>query len=58
MNKKKNKVTDKIEWIERPAIAFHNYGFELTGCELDYEYYNFAIKRIKNHVNQQNLFLF
>lgn len=39
------------------AIACHDYGFELTACELDKEYYDKAIDRIKNHTNQQNLFL-
>ena len=39
------------------AIACHDYGFELTACELDTEYYEKAIQRIKNHTNQQNLFL-
>ncbi|MEE6130235.1 DNA methyltransferase [Chryseobacterium arthrosphaerae] len=34
------------------AIACHDYGFELTACELDTDYYNNAIKRIKNHVSQ------
>jgi site-specific DNA-methyltransferase (adenine-specific) len=38
------------------AIACHDYGFELTACELDKEYYDSAIKRIKNHVSQQKLF--
>lgn len=39
------------------AIACHDYGFELTACELDKEYYEKAIQRIKNHTSQQNLFL-
>ena len=34
------------------AIACHDYGFELTACELDKEYYDKAIERIKNHVSQ------
>jgi len=34
------------------AIACHNLGFELTACELDKEYYDNAIKRIKNHTAQ------
>ncbi|MGG7470802.1 DNA methyltransferase [Chryseobacterium arthrosphaerae] len=34
------------------AIACHDYGFELTACELDTDYYKNAIKRIKNHVSQ------
>jgi site-specific DNA-methyltransferase (adenine-specific) len=38
------------------AIACHDYGFELTACELDKEYYDKAIQRIKNHVSQQRLF--
>ncbi len=39
------------------AIACHDYGFELTACELDSEYYEKAIQRIKSHTNQMNLFL-
>ena len=39
------------------AIACHDYGFELTACELNSEYYEKAIQRIKNHTNQQKLFL-
>jgi len=38
------------------AIACADYGFELVGCELDPDYYNAGIKRIKNHVAQQTLF--
>ncbi len=38
------------------AIACHDYGFELTACELDKEYFDKAIQRIKNHTNQQKLF--
>ena len=38
------------------AIACHDYDFELTACELDSEYYDKAIERIKNHVSQQKLF--
>ena len=38
------------------AIACHDYGFELTACELDKEYYDKAIQRIKNHTNQTKLF--
>ena len=38
------------------AIACHDYGFELTACELDKEYYDKAIQRINNHVSQQKLF--
>jgi site-specific DNA-methyltransferase (adenine-specific) len=38
------------------AIACHDYGFDLTACELDSEYYDKAIQRIKNHTNQTKLF--
>ena len=38
------------------AIACHDYNFELTACELDKEYYDKAIQRIKNHTNQTKLF--
>ena len=38
------------------AIACHDYGFDLVACELDKEYYDKAMQRINNHVNQQKLF--
>ena len=38
------------------AIACHDYGFDLTACELDKEYFDKSIERIKNHVSQQKLF--
>jgi site-specific DNA-methyltransferase (adenine-specific) len=38
------------------AIACADYGFDLTACELDKEYYNKAIQRIQNHLLQQKLF--
>ena len=38
------------------AIASHNLGYELTGCELDKEYYDASLKRIKDHISQQRLF--
>jgi site-specific DNA-methyltransferase (adenine-specific) len=37
------------------AIACHDYGFELTACELDVDYYNKAVERIKNHISQIKL---
>jgi site-specific DNA-methyltransferase (adenine-specific) len=39
------------------AIACHDYGFELTACELDTEYYEAAKKRFFNHKAQTKLFL-
>ena len=38
------------------AIACHDYGFELTACELDEEYYEAAKKRFFNHSAQAKLF--
>ncbi len=38
------------------AIACHDYGFELTACELDQQYYQSAIDRIRRHTNQLQLF--
>ena len=38
------------------AIACHNRGFELTACELDKDYYEAAIKRIKQHTSQTTIF--
>jgi len=38
------------------AIACHDYGFDLTACELDKDYYDKAMQRINNHIAQQKLF--
>lgn len=38
------------------AIACHDYGFDLTACELDKEYFDKAMQRIENHTNQTKLF--
>jgi len=37
------------------AIACHNLGYDLEGYELDKEYYNNALKRIKEHQSQLRL---
>lgn len=37
------------------AIACHDYGFDLTACELDKEYFDKAMKRINNHIAQTRL---
>ncbi len=37
------------------AIACHDYGFDLTACELDKEYYDKAMQRIQNHISQTKL---
>jgi site-specific DNA-methyltransferase (adenine-specific) len=38
------------------AIACHDYGFELDGCELDPEYFEKGIQRVKSHISQLKLF--
>lgn len=38
------------------AIACHDYGFDLTACELDKDYYEAAMKRLKHHQSQIKLF--
>lgn len=38
------------------AIACHNLGYPLVGCELDADYYAAACKRLKQHRAQQRLF--
>jgi site-specific DNA-methyltransferase (adenine-specific) len=39
------------------AIACHNYGFDLVGCEIDKEYYDAMMNRYNNHIAQQSLFI-
>jgi site-specific DNA-methyltransferase (adenine-specific) len=38
------------------AIACHDYGFNLTACELDKEYFDKAMERINNHRKQLTMF--
>jgi len=38
------------------AIACHYYKFDLVACELDKDYYNAAIKRLKEHQSQLQMF--
>ena len=54
--KHEDKILDTHLGSGSIAIACHDYGFELTACELDKEYYDKAIKRINNHILQQKLF--
>jgi len=51
-----DKILDTHLGSGNSAIACHNYKYELTACELNNNYYNKAIERIKNHVSQQKLF--
>lgn len=38
------------------AIACHDYGYDLTACELDPDYYAAAMKRIQAHTSQVRIF--
>ena len=53
--KEEDKILDTHLGSGSIAIACHDYGFELTACELDKEYFEKAMKRINNHTNQQRL---
>lgn len=54
--KKGDKIIDIFLGSGSTAIACHNLGYDLTGYELDKEYYDNAIKRIKNHQAQTRIF--
>ena len=53
---KGNKILDTHLGSGSIALACHNLGYELTACELDAEYYNNALKRLKNHQAQLTMF--
>ncbi len=38
------------------AIACHDYGFDLTACELDEDYFKAATRRVNDYMSQQQLF--
>jgi len=38
------------------AIACHDYGFDLTACEIDKDYFNDSVERLNQHKKQQILF--
>jgi site-specific DNA-methyltransferase (adenine-specific) len=52
-----NKILDTHLGSGSIAIACHDYGFDLTACELDTEYYEAAKKRFLNHSAQTKLFI-
>lgn len=56
-SKQGDKILDTHLGSGSIAIACFDFGYELTACELDKDYYNDSIKRIKNHIaNNQSLF--
>ena len=54
--KKGDKILDTHLGSGSIAIVCHDYGFDLTACELDIEYYEAALKRYNNHIQQIKLF--
>ena len=38
------------------ALACHNLKYDLTACELDTEYYEASLKRLKQHQQQLTMF--
>ena len=53
--KENDKILDTHLGSGSIAIACHNLGFDLTACELDKEYYDGAMKRLKEHQSQLRL---
>jgi len=51
-----NKILDTHLGSGSIALACHNLGYELTACELDTDYYNKALKRLKIHKQQLTIF--
>jgi site-specific DNA-methyltransferase (adenine-specific) len=54
--KQGDKILDCFLGSGSIALACHDYGFDLTACELDTDYYNAAMKRIAIHTAQLKLF--
>jgi len=54
--KKGDKIIDTHLGSGSIAIACHDYGFDLTACELDKDYFDSAMKRLQQHQSQTKLF--
>jgi site-specific DNA-methyltransferase (adenine-specific) len=54
--KEGDKILDSHLGSGSIAIACHDYGFDLTACELDAEYYTKAMQRINDHCKQIKMF--
>jgi len=54
--KEGNKILDTHLGSGSIAIACHNLGYDLTACELDTEYFDAAMKRLKQHQSQLTIF--
>jgi len=54
--KENDKILDTYLGSGSIALACHNLGFDLTACELDKEYYDAAMKRLRVHQSQLTMF--
>jgi site-specific DNA-methyltransferase (adenine-specific) len=54
--KEGDKIVDTHIGSASIALACHNLKYDLTGCELDKEYYNAAMLRLKQHQQQLTMF--
>lgn len=54
--KEGNKILDTHLGSGSISLACHNLGFDLTACELDKEYYEASLKRLKEHTQQIRMF--
>lgn len=54
--KKGDKILDTHLGSGSIAIACHNLKFDLVACELDKDYYESALKRLKQHQSQLTMF--
>ena len=54
--KKGDKILDTHLGSGSIAIACHNLGYDLTACELDREYFDSAMKRLREHKQQIRMF--
>lgn len=54
--KKGDKILDTHSGSASLAIACDDLGFDLTACEIDKDYYNDSVKRLKNHQKQLKMF--
>lgn len=53
--KEADKILDTHLGSGSIAIACHDYGFDLTACELDKDYFDAAMKRLNDHQKQLTL---
>ena len=51
-----NKILDTHLGSGSIALACHNLNYDLTACELDKEYFDSAMKRLKEHQQQLTMF--